>query len=199
MWRPLGSTVLILGLLVAAGCGGTDEGGSTSAISPEAAEPATTAATLGAGTSAQAEMPTRASQASAAIEQGGTGQVQTGDQAGADDTSAEQPSQTQMAATSGSVSVGTDSGGQLSSDTTVSGQLSGAITTVTPAVSPPTTPVDAATEAPVEPPTPALAVGTMVGDLAPDFQLPAASGSDQSLASYRGDQNVLVVFYRAFW
>ena len=70
---------------------------------------------------------------------------------------------------------------------------------MTPAVSPPPLPADSPTATLPEPPVPALAVGTMEGDLAPDFQLPAASGSDRSLASYRGDKNVLVVFYRAFF
>lgn len=31
------------------------------------------------------------------------------------------------------------------------------------------------------------------------FTLPNASGGAVSLASYRGDSNVVVVFYRAFW
>ena len=32
-----------------------------------------------------------------------------------------------------------------------------------------------------------------------DFMLAAATGSGRSLESYRGDKNVVVVFYRAFW
>lgn len=32
-----------------------------------------------------------------------------------------------------------------------------------------------------------------------DFTLPSASGDMLSLSSYRGSQNVMVVFYRAFW
>jgi len=32
-----------------------------------------------------------------------------------------------------------------------------------------------------------------------DFTLPSASGRIVSLSSYRGSQNVMVVFYRAFW
>ena len=42
-------------------------------------------------------------------------------------------------------------------------------------------------------------VGTLVGDVAPGFMLAAATGSGRSLESYRGDKNVVVVFYRAFW
>lgn len=32
-----------------------------------------------------------------------------------------------------------------------------------------------------------------------DFTLPRAAGDPLSLNSYRGDQNVMVVFYRGFW
>ena len=59
-----------------------------------------------------------------------------------------------------------------------------------------TQPAPAATTAP-EPDESAAA--PEVGDTAPDFELAAASGSDMSLASYRGEKNVVVVFYRAFW
>ena len=38
-----------------------------------------------------------------------------------------------------------------------------------------------------------------VGDEAYGFNLPSASGEDHSLASYRGESNVVLVFYRAFW
>ena len=74
-----------------------------------------------------------------------------------------------------------------------------------PAARPPTSPAtlppatSAATAAERPSPAPALSVGANVGELAPDFQLPAASGADSALASYRGDKNVVVVFYRAFW
>ncbi len=34
---------------------------------------------------------------------------------------------------------------------------------------------------------------------APLFTLPSAQGPEISLASYAGDKNVVVVFYRAFW
>ena len=48
-------------------------------------------------------------------------------------------------------------------------------------------------------PEPEVVVGTDVGDLAPGFTLPSTAGMDQSLESYRGEKNVVVVFYRAFW
>ena len=75
--------------------------------------------------------------------------------------------------------------------------------TATPTPVPPT-----ATPTPVPPtPVPPTAtptnvpenVGTLVGDVAPGFMLAAATGSGQSLESYRGEKNVVVVFYRAFW
>ena len=37
------------------------------------------------------------------------------------------------------------------------------------------------------------------GDLAPDFTLPNAQGGEVTLSGYRGDKNVVLVFYRAFW
>ena len=67
-----------------------------------------------------------------------------------------------------------------------------------PATPEPTPAPPPATPEPTQEP-PALVVGTNLGNLSPDFQLPAASGSDRSLASYRGDKHVVVVFYRAFW
>ena len=79
--------------------------------------------------------------------------------------------------------------------------------TATPTPVPPTatpTPVPpTATPTPVPPTaTPTSVpenVGTLVGDVAPDFMLAAATGSGKSLESYRGEKNVVVVFYRAFW
>ena len=79
--------------------------------------------------------------------------------------------------------------------------------TATPTPVPPTatpTPVPpTATPTPVPPTaTPTSVpedVGTLVGDVAPDFMLAAATGSGRSLDSYRGEKNVVVVFYRAFW
>ncbi|MCH8110240.1 MAG: hypothetical protein IIB15_08935 [Chloroflexi bacterium] len=41
--------------------------------------------------------------------------------------------------------------------------------------------------------------GRDVGDLAHSFTLPSVSGSPFSLDTQRGDKNVVVVFYRAFW
>ena len=35
--------------------------------------------------------------------------------------------------------------------------------------------------------------------LAPAFELPNAAGETVSLASYAGDKNVVLVFYRGFW
>ena len=70
--------------------------------------------------------------------------------------------------------------------------------TATPTPMPPT-----ATPTPVPPTaTPTSVpenVGTLVGDVAPDFMLAAATGSGKSLESYRGGKNVVIVFYRAFW
>ena len=71
----------------------------------------------------------------------------------------------------------------------------------------PTGPPPVATPVPTEPPATAtplpteipIPVGTGVGELAPAFTLPSISESDVSLESYRGDKNLVVVFYRAFW
>lgn len=38
-----------------------------------------------------------------------------------------------------------------------------------------------------------------IGDLAPDFRLPTAGGQTVSLGDYLGEQNVVVVFFRAWW
>ena len=48
-------------------------------------------------------------------------------------------------------------------------------------------------------PEPNIVVGTDVGDTAPGFTLASTAGVDRSLESYRGDKNLVVVFYRAFW
>ena len=48
-------------------------------------------------------------------------------------------------------------------------------------------------------PEPEVQVGTDIGDTAPGFTLPSTAGIDRTLESYRGDKNVVVVFYRAFW
>ena len=39
----------------------------------------------------------------------------------------------------------------------------------------------------------------VVGDTAYRFDLPSAAGPSYSLESYRGESNVVLVFYRAFW
>ena len=38
-----------------------------------------------------------------------------------------------------------------------------------------------------------------VGDIAPDFTLPVATGGEITLSQFRGDTPVVLVFYRAFW
>lgn len=38
-----------------------------------------------------------------------------------------------------------------------------------------------------------------VGDLAPDFSLETLSGDTLTLSGFRGQQNVLLVFYRGHW
>ena len=38
-----------------------------------------------------------------------------------------------------------------------------------------------------------------VGDLAPDFSLLAYAGDVVTLSDYRGDKNVILVFYRGHW
>ena len=43
---------------------------------------------------------------------------------------------------------------------------------------------------------PDMQAGAQVGDMAPVFTLPSASGAEVSLESYRGDKNVVLVFYR---
>lgn len=48
-------------------------------------------------------------------------------------------------------------------------------------------------------PRPVVQQGNEVSDAAFGFTLPNALGPDQTLESFRGDKNVVVVFYRAFW
>jgi hypothetical protein len=38
-----------------------------------------------------------------------------------------------------------------------------------------------------------------VGDVAPDFTLPAYRGGTVTLSQYRGDRDVVLVFYRGHW
>ena len=52
---------------------------------------------------------------------------------------------------------------------------------------------------PTASPETSIMVGTDVGDTAPGFTLASTAGVDRSLESYRGDKNLVVVFYRAFW
>ena len=64
--------------------------------------------------------------------------------------------------------------------------------TAEPATSPAATREDESTSsAPGEPEPP--------GDVAPKFTLPSATGESVSLASFAGDKNVVLVFYRGFW
>ncbi|MYC08043.1 MAG: hypothetical protein F4X57_12875 [Chloroflexi bacterium] len=42
-------------------------------------------------------------------------------------------------------------------------------------------------------------IGTEVGDIAPGFVLPSALSGDFDLSAFRGEKNVALVFYRAFW
>ena len=67
--------------------------------------------------------------------------------------------------------------------------------TATP-VPPSPTPTNIATPVPEQP---AVSVGSNLGDSAPLFTLAVAGGTEASLESYRGDKNVVLVFYRAFW
>ena len=58
------------------------------------------------------------------------------------------------------------------------------------------TPVPTATLVPEPTPTPERSIGADVGDLAPGFTLPSATGSEVDLVSYRSDKSVVLVFYR---
>ena len=53
----------------------------------------------------------------------------------------------------------------------------------------------AASEAPPD----TTGVAAPSAKLAPAFELPNAAGETVSLASYAGDKNVVLVFYRGFW
>ena len=52
---------------------------------------------------------------------------------------------------------------------------------------------------PTAAPVPEQAIGVNVGDIAPVFTLPSARSVDYPLDAYRGNKNVALVFYRAFW
>jgi hypothetical protein len=44
-----------------------------------------------------------------------------------------------------------------------------------------------------------VAFGNNVNDQPVQFTLPSAQGAEYSLAQFKGDKNVVLVFYRAFW
>jgi AhpC/TSA family protein len=46
---------------------------------------------------------------------------------------------------------------------------------------------------------PATATALKVGEPAPDFTLPDAAGAPVSLAAFRGQAPVVLVFYRGYW
>jgi hypothetical protein len=46
---------------------------------------------------------------------------------------------------------------------------------------------------------PATATALKIGEPAPDFTLPDAGGAPVSLASFRGQAPVVLVFYRGYW
>lgn len=52
-------------------------------------------------------------------------------------------------------------------------------------------------DGPTDPPTDLDRV--KVGDVAPDFTLEALDGRRLTLSSYRGQKNVVLVFYRGHW
>ena len=61
-----------------------------------------------------------------------------------------------------------------------------------PATAPAATPGD-------EPASAASDEAEPQGEVAPKFTLPSATGESVSLASFAGDKNVVLVFYRGFW
>ncbi len=66
----------------------------------------------------------------------------------------------------------------------------------TPTPEPRETPAPPATQPPTPTPEPEAPPSAEVGDMAPGFTLPSASGADVSLDSYRGDKSVVLVYYR---
>lgn len=52
---------------------------------------------------------------------------------------------------------------------------------------------------PLTTPSDVAAAAPAIGDLAPDFELPTARGQAVSLYDYMGEQNVVLVFFRAWW
>lgn len=68
------------------------------------------------------------------------------------------------------------------------------------AAEPEATTAPPATEAPVAATSEEATASTAPSaKLAPTFELPNAAGETVSLASYAGDKNVVLVFYRGFW
>ena len=61
------------------------------------------------------------------------------------------------------------------------------------------TPEPTATPVPTPEPTPLPSVGTNIGDIAPRFTLPSVRSGNYTLVSFRGEKNVVLVFYRAYW
>ena len=71
----------------------------------------------------------------------------------------------------------------------------------TAAPAPTPTPMATAAPAPTATPTPpqSVSVGNAIDQLASPFVLPSATGPSYALETFRGDKNVVLVFYRAFW
>ena len=63
-----------------------------------------------------------------------------------------------------------------------------------PTSAPSPTPASGETPDPMSGPD--MQASAQVGDMAPVFTLPSASGAEVSLESYRGDKTVVLVFYR---
>ena len=82
------------------------------------------------------------------------------------------------------------------------------VTSCSPATAPPPAPADTPTLEPTPAPTPSAtppATATpsenpggipAIGDTAPDFTLPSATADTIDLSSYRGEKNVVLIFYR---
>lgn len=49
------------------------------------------------------------------------------------------------------------------------------------------------------PATPSATAATASQGLAPDFTLPSAAGGEVKLSQFRGNKDVVLVFYRAYW
>ena len=89
---------------------------------------------------------------------------------------------------------------QQPADTPTSTATAASESTPQPTVTPvPPTATAVPTSTPEPTAAPSLQVGTNVSDLAPGFTLPSARSGEYALESFRGDKNVVLVFYRAFW